>query len=87
MLYIFSKYKDKVRLLNQTLDWLRYMYMSILPFLHMHFIGQYDFVVKSLFEFSVDFLNILQHLYFIYMPTKLLTAFGSRYRLAAKRPL
>ena len=27
------------------------MYMSILPFLHMHHIGQYDFVVKSYLNF------------------------------------
>ena len=43
------------RLLNETLDKQHYQYMSMLPFLHVHHIGQNDFAVKLLFEFSVVF--------------------------------
>ena len=40
--------------------------MSMLPFLRVHHIGQYEFAVRSLFEFSIVILNESQNLYFIY---------------------
>ena len=47
-------------------------------------IGQYDFAVKSLFEFLVVFLNKSEQLQFIYVTKMLSSANRSRNRLAAK---
>ena len=48
------------------------MYTLVLPFLHLHHVKQYGFAAKSVFEYSVVFLNKPQNMRFIYMTTILL---------------